>query len=53
MNNTGRKTAFFRALLKRARKVVAIFAAMAVDKHLEYDQEDIEEKSPGKEKKSS
>ena len=29
-----------RAILKKARKVLAIFVAMAIDKHLDYDQDE-------------
>jgi hypothetical protein len=41
---------FWKTLLMKLRKILTIFFAMAIDKHLEYDQDEIDRK-PKKEKK--
>jgi len=41
-----------RALLNKAKKVIAIFAAMGYDKHLDYDKDESKNREKGKEKKS-
>ncbi len=46
-----KKKSFFQTLLKKVKKILTILFAMGIDKHLDYDQDEIGPETNKKEKK--
>ncbi len=49
--NPQQKKSFLQTLLRKVKKILTILFAMGIDKHLDYDQDDVNRKIDKKEKK--